>query len=225
MKILIVEDEKDLSESIQQYLHEEGYVCEVVFDYPNASLKINVYQYDIIIVDIMLPGGSGFDLIKELKKNSSKSGIIVISARDSLDDKLTGLDLGADDYITRPFHMAELNARVKSVIRRRAFEGNKSIVFNEIWIETENQQVKINDWHISLTKKEYDLLIYFLANKNRVLSKESIAEHLWGDNMDMADSFDFIYTHIKNLRKKILEFGGKDYIGTIYGVGYKFDIR
>ncbi len=222
MKILLIEDERELSQSIVQYLTKENYLCEAVFGFEEAVEKINLYRYDCIIVDINLPDGSGLNVIRELKSLKAEAGIIIISARNSLDDKIGGLDTGADDYLTKPFHLPELNARVKSVIRRRSFGGAKEIVFNEIRILPENMEVSVKDQALALTRKEYDLLMFFLANKDRVLTKETIAEHLWGDEMDMADSFDFIYTHIKNLRRKIMETGGEDYIRTIYGAGYKF---
>lgn len=222
MKILIVEDEKELVSVIADYLKQEGYVCEMAFNFENAIEKCNLYNYDCIITDITLPDGNGLDLIRILKKNKQDTGVIIISAKNALDDKLTGLEIGADDYITKPFHLSELNARIKSVIRRRNFTGKNEVVINEIKILTDRAEVFVNEGILSLTKKEYDLLVFFLSNTNRVITKESIAEHLWGDNMDMADSFDFIYTHIKNLRKKIMEKGGKDYIQTVYGVGYKF---
>ena len=222
MKILLIEDEKELSCSITEYLQNENYLCEAVFTFDNAIEKINLYQYDCIIVDIGLPDGSGLNLIRLLKENKSETGIIVISARNSLDDKITGLEIGADDYLTKPFHLPELNARIKSIIRRRSFGGVNEILFNDLRILPEQMEVTVNGESLNLTKKEYDLLVFFLSNRDRVLTRESIAEHLWGDEMDMADSFDFIYTHIKNLRKKIMEKGGEDYIKTIYGMGYKF---
>jgi DNA-binding response OmpR family regulator len=222
MKILLIEDEKELSRSISEYLQKENYLCEAVFTYEDAVEKINLYQYDCIIVDINLPDGSGLNVIRALKKNKSETGIIVISAKNSLDDKVAGLEIGADDYLTKPFHLPELNARIKSIIRRRNFGGVNEIIFNDIHIFPDRMVVTVNDQSLVLTKKEYDLLIFFISNKDRVLTKESIAEHLWGDDMDMADSFDFIYTHIKNLRKKMMETGGEDYIRTIYGMGYKF---
>jgi len=222
MKILIIEDEKELALSIASFLMKENYVCQVVHRYDEAIEKINLYRYDCVLVDIGLPGGSGLDVIRELKANKTETGIIIISAKNSLDDKVMGLDIGADDYLTKPFHLSELNARLKSVIRRRNFGGENEIVFNEFRILPEKMESYVNGKEINLTKKEFDLLVYFLSNKNRVLTKESIAEHLWGDEMDLADSFDFIYTHMKNLRKKILEKGGQDYIRTIYGIGYKF---
>ncbi len=222
MKVLLIEDEKELSGSITEYMQKENYLCEAVLTYEDAIEKINLYEYDCIIVDINLPDGSGLNVIRALKKLKSETGIIIISARNSVDDKISGLEIGADDYLTKPFHLPELNARIKSIIRRRSFGGTNEIIFNDIRILPEQMMVSVNDQTIILTKKEYDLLIFFISNKDRVLTKESIAEHLWGDEMDMADSFDFIYTHIKNLRKKIMEKGGEDYIRTIYGMGYKF---
>lgn len=222
MKILIIEDELELLKEIESYLSKERYVCEVANNFNEANEKLCLYHYDIAIVDITLPGGSGLNLIESLKKQNSDTGILIISAKNSLDDKLTGLEIGADDYITKPFHLAELNARVKALLRRRKFEGVTEIVFNEIKINPEDKVVAVNNNKLRLTKKEYDLLQFFIANKNRLLTKESIAEHLWGDNIDLADNFDFIYTHINNLRKKIVAAGGTDYLQTIYGMGYKY---
>lgn len=222
MKILLVEDEPELRRAVKQYLHQEGYIVESAADFPKAEDKTAVYDYDCVLVDIGLPGGSGLEIIRRLKERKSKAGIIIISAKNSLDDKLEGLDLGADDYLPKPFHLAELNARIKSVLRRRNFEGEKTIGFHEISVSPESQQVSVNGKPVVLTKKEFDLLLFFISNKNRVVTKSSIAEHLWGDDMDMSDSFDFIYSHIKNLRRKLIEAGSADYIKTIYGSGYKF---
>jgi DNA-binding response OmpR family regulator len=222
MKILIVEDEVALSNSITTYLRQEKFKCEAVLKYADALEKIYLYNYDVIVVDINLPDGNGLELIRELKKNRSKTGIIIISAKNALDDKISGLDIGADDYLTKPFHLSELNARIKSLIRRRDFDGNNEIILDELNIDPELMTVKVKGQDLNLTRKEYDLLIFFLANQSRVLSKESIAEHLWGDNIDMVDSYDFLYSHIKNLRKKIIEKGGRDYIQSVYGIGYKF---
>ena len=222
MKILIIEDEEVLAGSVESYLNKEGYVCETALNYEQAIEKIKLYRYDCMIVDITLPDGSGLDLIRELMKNRTDTGIIIISARSSLDDKITGLGIGADDYLTKPFHLSELNARIKSLIRRRKFDGQQEMRVNEIMINPDAARVEVNDKVLDLTRKEYELLLFFISNRNRVLSKGAIAEHLWGDQIDMADSFDFIYTHIKNLRKKILDIGGQDYINTIYGMGYAF---
>ncbi|MFN3404734.1 MAG: response regulator transcription factor [Cytophagaceae bacterium] len=222
MKVLIIEDEKDLRQAMVSYLSQEGYLCESARNFQEAMDKIGVYDYDCYVIDIMLPGGSGLDIIKEIKMNKFEGGIIIVSAKDSIDDKITGLEIGSDDYLTKPFHLSELNARIKSIIRRRNFAGNTEIIFNEIKIKPDSRQVFVGGKEIILTAKEYDLLIFFVSNKDRVIPKDSIAEHLWGDYMDQADSFDFIYTHIKNLRKKLVQHGCKDYLQTVYGIGYKF---
>lgn len=222
MKILIIEDEAELLDVISNYLAEAGYTCEKANCFEIAHEKISIYEYDIILLDITLPDGNGLELIKAIKTMNLRSGVIIISAKNSLDDKISGLDLGADDYMTKPFQLSELNSRIKAVLRRRRFEGTDLIRFNEIELDTENRTVTIQNNPVVLTRKEYDLLMFFLVNKSRLLTKESIAEHLWGDNIDLADNFDFIYTHINNLRKKILMNGGNDYIKTIYGMGYKF---
>jgi DNA-binding response OmpR family regulator len=225
MKILVIEDEAELRRSIKEYLHNEGYVVESANDFPNASEKTLVYDYDCVLVDITLPKGSGLDIVKQLKKEGSQAGVIIISAKNSLDDKIVGLEYGADDYITKPFHLPELNARIKALLRRKKFSGNNKITLNEICIEPENRTVSVKNTEVTLTAKEYDLLLYFISNKNRVLSKNAIAEHLWGDNADQMDGHDFIYTHIKNLRKKLLDKGCEDYLQTIYGIGYNFKIN
>lgn len=222
MKILLIEDEPELQKSIKQYLEMEGNVVEIAVDYGNARQKIAIYDYDCILVDITLPNGSGLDLIKEIKLKKSKAGVIIISAKNSLDDKISGLDLGADDYLPKPFHLSELNSRIKAVIRRKSFDGNIEIIVNEIRILPAERSVFVNNKNVLLTSKEYDLLLYFIANKNRVVSKNALAEHLWGDNADRLDNFDFIYNHVKNLRKKLLEKKCEDYLHTIYGIGYNF---
>ena len=222
MKILLVEDEISLGDSIVTFLKREGHLCEWVKSFSAGDEKVSLYQYDCALIDIGLPGGSGLDIVKTLKKNNAKTGILIISAKNSLDDKVAGLDLGADDYITKPFHLAELNSRLNSVFRRRNFEGSNEIVFEKLKVLPHKQEVLVNGTPATLTKKEFDLLLFFISNKNRVITKESIAEHLWGDEADAADSFDFIYSHIKNLRKKIMDAGGEDYIKSVYGMGYKF---
>ncbi len=222
MKILLIEDEPELMKSIKQYLEMGGNVVELAPDFREAENKIAIYDYDCILVDITLPKGSGLDLIREIKLKKSKAGIIIISAKNSLDDKILGLDLGADDYLPKPFHLSELNSRIKAVIRRKSFDGNIEIVVNEITIFPDERRVKIHNTEVILTTKEYDLLLYFIANKNRVVSKGALAEHLWGDNSDRLDNFDFIYNHVKNLRKKLLEKKCEDYLQTIYGIGYNF---
>jgi DNA-binding response OmpR family regulator len=222
LKLLIIEDEPSLRESIKKYFTDEGSICEVCSDLQTASQKILLYEYDCILLDIGLPDGNGLKLLQMLKRSGKEDGVVIISARDSLDDKLTGLNLGADDYLVKPFHLAELKARIIAVHRRKSFNGNNLLEYEGLSINLHSMEVKANDAVITLTKKEYDMLVYFIANKGKVVSKNAIAEHLWKDNIDMADSFDFIYTHIKNLRKKLQEHTGKDFFKSIYGIGYKF---
>lgn len=222
MKLLIVEDEKELAASIKEYLEQDNFICEIAGTYDEALEKLELYKYECAVVDIMLPDGSGLELVEYLKKIHSSTGIIIASAKNALDDRLKGLDLGADDYLTKPFHLSELSARIKSIIRRRNFKGEKFVVLDDIKILPDERKVFIDNNEIELTGKEYDLLLYFIANKNRVLTREAIAENMVGDHADLMDSFNFIYTHIKNLRKKIISAGGKDRIKTIYSIGYKF---
>lgn len=222
MKILLVEDEAALAEPILAALAQEGYRCEWAATYRLAEEKIQLYQYDCVLVDLLLPGGSGLALVEQLKALQPATGIIIISAKGALDDKINGLNLGADDYIAKPFHFSELNARLKSVLRRRLFEGSNLITHGTIQINARGGQVTVQGEVAMLTKTEYDLLLYFVANAGRVLPKSAIAEHLWGDDMDQADSYNVLYSHVKNLRKKLLEGGSPDYIRTLYGIGYKF---
>ena len=223
MKLLLVEDNEELAKNIITYLKTEGNICELALTYFAAIDKISVYEYDLIILDIMLPDGNGLSVLKELREHQSETGVLIISARNALEDKVDGLDLGADDYLTKPFDLSELNARLKAIYRRKNFSSNKEIIFNEIKVNIDSTDVFINEKPINLTQKEYELLIYFLSNKNRMITKQSIAEHLWGDQADLFDSFDFVYQHIKNLRKKIMEAGSVDYLDTVYGLGYKFN--
>ena len=225
MKILIIEDELALAKSIEEYLSLEGNICEIASTFEEAWTRIGIYTYDCILVDITLPGGNGLELVKKLKELHNKAGIIIISAKDSLDDKIFGLEIGSDDYLSKPFHLPELNARIKAVFRRKEFGGEKSIHFHEIKVMLGESELFVNDTYVPLTRTEYQLLIYFLANKNRVLSKESIAEHLAGDDADSMDNFDFIYSHVKNLRKKLIINGASDYLKAVYGIGYKFSDR
>lgn len=220
MKILIIEDEKELSNSIAAYLKSEDYVCEVAADFNKALEKTDYYDYDCILLDITLPGGNGLEILKELKANNKMDGVLIISAKNSLHDKIEGLTLGADDYLPKPFHLSELSARIAAIIRRKNFEGNNLVKFQNITIDTMAKTVFIDNKSLDLTKKEYELLLYFVSNKKKVISKNAIAEHLWGD--DMEGSNDFIYTHIKNLRKKLMDVAHADYIKSIYGMGYKF---
>ena len=223
MNILIIEDEVDLLESIEEYLQTDGYSVEIVSNFTDAQEKINLYNYSCIVVDIGLPDGDGLNIVTELKKKENESGVIIVSAQNSLDKRLLALDIGADDYLTKPFHLSELSARIKSIIRRRTLKGFNETVFKDIVIKLDTREVSVKDKTLLLTRKEYGLLLYFIMNENRVLSKEAIAEHLWGDDMSLsANSFDFIYSHVKNLRKKLMDNGAQDHIKAIYGIGYKF---
>ena len=221
MKILIVEDEKVLNESMVTYLSGSGYTCESVSTYNDALEKIDHHTYDCIVLDIMLPGGSGLQLLKYLKEDRKEEGVIIISAKGALDDKMTGFELGADDYLTKPFHLPELSMRIAAIIRRKNFQGQSVITAGDISIDVVAKTVKTNDKELDLTQKEYQLLLYLVTNKNKILSKNAIAQHLWGDDQDFAENYDFIYTHIKNLRKKIVTAGGEDRIRSVYGMGYK----
>lgn len=224
MKILLIEDEFELQKSIRQFLEMEGNIVEVAEDYYNGSDKSSSYDYDCILVDITLPDGSGLEIIKQLKREKSKAGIIIISAKNSLDDKVHALDIGADDYLPKPFHLFELNARIKALFRRKNFESQIEIAINEITIFIHERRVLVHREEVFLTSKEFELLLYFISNKNHVVSKGSVVEHLWGDDADRFDNYDFVYNHIKNLRKKLLEKGCTDYLQTIYGIGYNFKI-
>lgn len=201
-----------------------GNLCEHAATHKEAIEKVCMYNYDCALIDLNLPDGSGLDVIAELKKRGANTGIIIISARDTLEDRITGLDMGADDYLIKPFELAELNARVKSLFRRISFGGNNLISMGDLSINPDEFEVSVRGEKMELTKKEYNLLMFFVSNVNRVLAKETIAEHIWGDNIDMADSYDFVYAHMKNLRKKLQKKGLQEYIQTVYGVGYKFQI-
>lgn len=224
MKLLVIEDETALSNSICTFLNNENFMCETAFNYHSAMEKISLYDYACIILDITLPGGSGLEILKELKKEDKADGVLIISAKNSLDDKVNGLKAGADDYLTKPFHLPELGARVAAIIRRKSFDGKNTVTFDECTLNINNKTMHVNNNIVDLTKKEYELLLYFISNKNKVISKGAIAEHLWGDDMDLADNYDFIYTHIKNLRRKMILAGCPDYIKSVYGMGYKFSI-
>ena len=222
MKILIVEDERKLSDSIVAYLNGERYLCEQAFTYADAKMKVNMYEYDCILLDLMLPGGNGLDILSDIRSKSNPAGVIIVSAKDSLDDKVKGLEIGADDYLAKPFHLAELSMRIYAVIRRKAFSASNVLGNNGIKINLLEKSVTVNGRPIVLTKSEYDLLLFFIGNKNRVISKSAMAEHLSGEMADMMDNHDFVYTHIKNLKAKLADAGCKDCVKNIYGTGYKW---
>ncbi len=221
MKILIVEDEKDLRETIVASLMKEHFVIETANDFHSANEKIDIYEYDCILLDIMLPNGSGLQLLEALKQQGKSGNVIIISAKDSLDDKLKGLELGADDYLTKPFHIAELNARIKAVLRRQKLDGKNTIEIANVVLDLKERTFLVANENVQLNRKEFDILNYFLFNKNRLVTKTALAEHVWGDNIDQANNYDFIYYQIKNLRKKLTEAKAAIEIEAIYGIGYK----
>lgn len=223
MKILITEDNIDLLKAITENLESDNFLCETSNCLSTSLEKIDLYEYDVLVIDINLPDGSGLDLIRRIKDKNPNTGVIIISARDSIDNRIEGLELGADDYIIKPFNILELEARIKSLLRRKYFAGNNMVTIKNISIDTMAREVFVNNTKIDLTKSEYDILLFLFANTNKVISKESLAEHIWGDNMDLIDSFDFIYSHIKNLRKKIISAGAEDPIKVVYGIGYKLE--
>ena len=223
MKVLIIEDHQELARNIQDFLAREGYICELAGAMETASEKLGLFQYDCILLDIGLPDGNGLQLLDLIRTEHKDSNVLIISARNALDDKIVGLDNGADDYITKPFHLAELHARLRAVYRRKNLGGTHIIEFNEFRLNTDTFEVQVGPSRLDTTRKEFDLLLYFIVNKNRVLSRQAIAAHLWGDYTDNLANFDFVYQHVKNLRRKIGAAGGTDYISTVYGLGYKFN--
>lgn len=223
VKILLIEDEQELAASIADYLKDEQYLCEFASTYKDALDKVYDYDYDCILLDLMLPGGDGMKILEELKRMDKQEGVIIISAKNSIEDKVKGLQVGADDYLPKPFHMSELSARIHSVIRRKNFGHTNNIVINELEIDLLAREVRVNNELLPLTKKELDLLLFLVSNKGRVISKNALAEHLSGDMADMLDNHGFVYAHVKNLKKKLADAGSTDHIKTIYGMGYKWE--
>jgi len=222
MKVLLVEDEPELRRSVLAYLHGEGMVVEVARDFPEAMDKTGLFTYDAVLVDITLPKGSGLDVVRQLRTKNPGTGIIIISAKGSLDDKVRGLELGADDYLAKPFHLPELVARLHALVRRKTFNGRQDIVLDELRLVPEDKLVEVHGERVELTGMQFDLLLFLVANKDRVLSRSAIAEHVWGDHAEAMDEHDLLYSHMKNLRKKLTEHGWQDRIKTVYGIGYRF---
>mgnify|MGYP001205136157 FL=1 len=222
MKLLIIEDERELSENIVTYLSSENYVCEQAFTYDTAKMKVNLYDYDCVLLDLMLPGGNGLDILRDIRKKRNPVGVIIVSAKDSLDDKVKGLEIGADDYLAKPFHLPELSMRIYAIIRRKEFAANNILRSNGIEINLPAKSGSVGGRLVVLTRMEYELLLFFIGNRNKVVSKASMAEHLSGDMADMFDNHDFVYTHIKNLKAKLAEAGVRDCVKNIYGTGYKW---
>lgn len=222
MKILIVEDERELAADMVQYLSGEQYLCEVAYDYENAIERIDLYDYDCILLDLMLPGGSGLQILQHLKNQQKQDGVIIISAKNSIEDKVKGLQIGADDYLAKPFHLSELSARIFSLVRRKQFDNSNIVEQDGLKIDLLSKSVSVQGNQLQLTKKEFDLLLLFIGNKNKVISKNAVAEHLSGDLADMMDNHDFVYAHVKNLKKKLTEANYGNHLTTIYGTGYKW---
>jgi DNA-binding response OmpR family regulator len=224
MNILIVEDEVNLASEVAKYLSDFNYKCHIVNLYKDALESLNFNQYAVTLIDLKLPDGHGLDLIHTIKKKKITTGIIVFSANNELDMRINALEAGADDFLTKPFHLSELNARIKALIRRNYHQGDNVIEYNEIKIDTSKLQVTVLENLISLTSKEYDLLLYFISNAAKVITKEAIGYTVWNHHADMDVSNEIIYTHVKNLRKKLVAAGANDYVKSIYGIGYKFDV-
>jgi len=223
MKLLIIEDERTLSQNIANYLSKEDYRCEQAYTFDDAIEKVTLYDYDCILLDLMLPGGNGLDILQVIKQKTNPTGVVIVSAKDSLDDKINGIKIGADDYLPKPFHLSELSVRVYSVIRGRHFSGNNLLTSQSITIDLLSKEVKVNGQSIVLTKSEYELLLFFISNRSQVITKSALAEHLSGDMADMLDNQDFIYAHIKNLKAKLAHAGCKNCIKNLYGIGYKWN--
>ncbi|MDO6736855.1 response regulator transcription factor [Wenyingzhuangia sp. 2_MG-2023] len=221
MKILVIEDEPQLLQNIKDSLEKEQFLVETASDYYTAIDKIAIYEYDCVLLDIMLPNGNGLNILNNLKKEAKGENVIIISAKDALDDKLKGLSLGADDYLTKPFHLAELNARVKVLFRRKTLNGKDNITYGNLKLEIEDRLLFVNQTNIPLNRKEFDILNYFLLNRDRLITRTALAEHVWGDHIDQVDNFDFVYSQIKNIRKKLQISKADLKIESVYGIGYK----
>lgn len=223
MNILLIEDEADLQEVVKESLTKEGYLVETAATFQDGLKKVSYYDYDCVLLDIMLPGGDGLRILEHLKDIGKSENVIIISAKDSVDDKIKGLNLGADDYLTKPFHIGELNARVKSVLRRKSFDGKNILECGNVKVDVGEFIVYVNDVLLALNKKEFDILVYLMSNRNRLVSKSSLAERVWGDYMDDTEDYEFLYSQIKNLRKKLKDSGAEIKITAMYGMGYKLE--
>ncbi len=221
MKILIIEDEEALRQNLEEFLTAEQFVVESAPDYDAALDKIMNYDYDCILLDIMLPGGNGLDLLRSLKEAHKKQPVLILSAKDSVEDKVLGLEIGADDYLAKPYHLSELLARIKSIIRRNSRDGEQLITYKNVSLNPDSRQVYVNGQEIVLNRKEFDLFYYFMIRPNKLMEKTTLVESVWGDHSDQADNLDFLYSQIKNVRKKLKEADAQMDIQAVYGVGYK----
>lgn len=224
MKLLLVEDEPDLLASVVSYLQAQQYVCEVATTYAQAQEKMLLYSYECIVLDLTLPGGDGLDLLRELQRQQRGAGVIITSARAGVDDRITGLELGADDYLPKPFYLPELSARIAALVRRRHYQGTNLLVVGALSVDVPARQATVSGRPLTLTRTEFDLLLLLLANQRRVVTKGAIAEHLSGDAAEQFDSFEHVYAHVKSLKRKLTEAGASNYIRMMYGLGYRFDV-
>jgi len=222
MKILIIEDEADMLENMKVSLKKEKFIVESASTYLDALSKIGVYEYDCILLDISLPDGDGLEILKELKTQRVLDSVIIVSAKNSIEDKIKGLDLGADDYLAKPFHMAELHARINAVVRRKKFDGSNILNIANLSVDIDKHVTMVGKNEVDLNRKEFDILLYMATNKNRLVNKSALAEHVWGDYIDQSDNFEFIYSQIKNLRRKLKDHNAEVEIKAVYGIGYKF---
>lgn len=222
MKILIVEDEQRLSDSMVKFLSADEYLCEQAFTTTDALMKVAVYDYDCVLLDLMLPDGNGLDVLRRIKKNKPDTGVIIVSAKDSVDDKIEGFEIGADDYISKPFNLSELKIRIFALMRRRYSHNNNLLKSGPVEINIQSKEAKANGQLLSLTKTEFELLLFLVCNSGKVVSKMAIAEHLTGEMADMMDNFNIVFAHIKNLKRKLDSMGCSDCIKTLYGAGYKW---
>lgn len=206
---------------MQSFLEKEQYMIETAIDYASGLAKLANYHYDCILLDVMLPGGTGMQLLSALRRLGKDDSVIIISAKDAVEDKVQGLELGADDYLAKPFHLAELLARIKTVIRRKNQQIAQAICFKNVRLFPEDRKLLVGEQEVALNRKEYDLLYYFLIRPEKLIPKTTLAEAVWGDDADQADSLDFIYSQIKNLRKKLKENSAAIDFQAVYGVGYK----
>ncbi|MGN1375010.1 MAG: response regulator transcription factor [Prevotella sp.] len=225
MKMLIIEDEKQLSDGIVKYLTNEDYFCEQAFTFEDAMLKVGIYEYDCILLDLMLPGGTGLDILRKIKQKSPQTGVIIVSAKGSLEDKVEGLKIGADDYLAKPFHLPELSMRVFALLRRRNFTNSNILETGRLRIDLFAKTVTVDSKNIELTKTEYEILLFLIQNRHRVVSKSALAEHLSGEMADMMSDFNYVYSHMKNLKNKLSVAGITGCIKTLYGAGYKWIVE
>lgn len=224
MKLLIIEDERQLSDSIVKYLGNEEYLCEQAFTFDEAAERITAYEYDCILLDLMLPGGTGIDLLRRIRATAPRTGVIIVSAKDSINDKVAGLRLGADDYIAKPFHLSELSMRIFALLRRKCFNDAANVIESGgVQVDLLRRAASVDGRELDLTKSEYDLLLFLIENRGSVVSKSALAEHLSGDVADMMNDFNFVYVHIKNLKSKLAAAGLTDCIRTLYGAGYRWN--